>query len=296
MRVREPARAGSFYPDSADACRDLLAELTSVDDRPTPSDQTLLGGIVPHAGWVYSGRVAAGVVSTLAADQPKTVVIFGAVHFQRGQDAWMFGAGCWQSPLGRVQIDERLAERVLGQTNLIQNDPLAHEQEHSIEVQVPFIQTLMSGAKILPILVPPTAHAVEVGRAVAGTVAAYDADVVFLGSTDLTHYGPNYGMTTHGIGPDGIAWAKKVNDRRMIDLMLDLQADQVVPEAARHRNACGSGAVAATLAAVLQLGADAATLLQHTNSAEISPNPKTTNAVGYAGMVFSRRRRAESNT
>ena len=286
MMVRQPARAGSFYPDSAAACKSLLAEFSAAIDQPDLTHRKLLGGIVPHAGWVYSGQVAAGVVSALAAaDRPQTVVIFGAVHFHRGQDACMYGEGCWETPLGRIDIDRHLAQRVLGHTDLICNQPTAHENEHSIEVQIPFIQTLMPHAKILPILVPPTAQAVQVGQAVAR--AAENTPVAFLGSTDLTHYGPNYGMTDHGGGPDGIAWAKTVNDRRMIDLMLNLQERQVVPEAARHRNACGSGAIAATIAAVKHLGADAATLLQHTNSAVINPGPQTTDAVGYAGIVFS---------
>jgi AmmeMemoRadiSam system protein B len=126
-----------------------------------------------------------------------------------------------------------------------------------------------------------------VGDAVAGTVEAYGNDVVFVGSTDLTHYGPSYGMTSHGTGPDGIAWARDVNDRRIIDLMVNLEADHVVPEAVEHYNACGAGAIAATMAAVKRLGATKGILLAHTTSADVMPSRDSHDAVGYAGVVFA---------
>ena len=144
----------------------------------------------------------------------------------------------------------------------------------------------MPDSKFLPILVPPVETAVEIGDAVAGTVAAYGSNAVFVGSTDLTHYGPGYGMTSHGQGPEGIAWAKEVNDRRMIDLMVNLEADGVVPEASEHGNACGAGAIAATIAAVKHLGATRGVLLAHTSSAEVMRSPGAQDAVGYAGVVF----------
>ena len=288
MMIREPARAGSFYPGSPDKCRaDARRLVVAVDPGRLPPGE-LLGGIVPHAGWVFSGAVAGKVLATLAASGgAPTVVIFGAMHQRRGGQACMFGSGAWETPAGRIEIDQRLAERVQGHTSLIVNDPYAHEQEHSIEVQVPLLQQVMPDCKLLPILVPPVDTAAEVGRAVAGTVEAYGSEAIFVGSTDLTHYGPTYGMTSHGAGPEGFAWAKQVNDRRMIDLILGLDAEGVVPEAAEHHNACGAGAVAATLAAVKRLGATEAVLLEHTSSAEVMPSPHTEDAVGYAGIVFA---------
>ena len=288
MMIREPARAGSFYPGSPDKCQaDARSLVAAVEPGKLPPG-ALLGGIVPHAGWVYSGAVAGKVLAALAASGgASTVVIFGAMHQRRGGQACMFGSGAWETPAGRIEIDERLAERVLGHSGLIVNDPYAHEQEHSIEVQVPLLQQVLPECKLLPILVPPVDTAAEVGRAVAGTVDSYGSEAVFIGSTDLTHYGPSYGVTSHGTGPEGITWAKQVNDRRMIDLILALEANGVVPEAAEHHNACGAGAVAATLAAVKRLGATEAALLEHTTSAEVMSSPHTQDAVGYAGIVFA---------
>jgi AmmeMemoRadiSam system protein B len=113
--------------------------------------------------------------------------------------------------------------------------------------------------------------------------------VAYIGSTDLTHYGPNYGFLPEGIGQQGLAWAKDVNDRRLIELMRLMKAEEIVREASEHRNACGSGAIAATLAACKLAGAQQGVLLDHVSSQEVARSmqyPASDDAVGYAGMVF----------
>ena len=286
MLIREPVQAGSFYPASETQCRREVEHCTA--EGAPAIEGTVLGGIVPHAGWTFSGPVAGQVfTATTARAQPATVVLFGAVHRHRGRQAALFPSGRWETPLGPVRVDERLAERVLGQTNLIVEDAYAHEHEHSIEVQVPFVRHLLPDTAILPIMVPPTAEAADVGEAVARTIESYQVSSVMIGTTDLTHYGPSYGFVPEGAGPQGVAWAKDVNDRRMIDLILSLEPKQIVPEAELHSNACGAGAVAATVAAVCHLRADGATLLQHTTSHEVLGKRGGFDAVGYAGIVFT---------
>jgi AmmeMemoRadiSam system protein B len=288
--VREPVVAGAFYPASPEDCRENLRQMVPhhVDSSVLPD--TICGGIAPHAGWMYSGRVCATVFAAVAAKvQPATFVLFGAPHRRVGRHAALFAEGAWETPLGLVPIDARLAERVLGGTSLIEDDPYPHEAEHSIEVQVPFIQYLFPRAKILPILVEPSGRAAEVGQAVARTVQTGGANVVYIGSTDLTHYGPSYGYLPEGAGPQGLAWAKDVNDRRIIELMQQLRAEDVVREAAEHHNACGAGAIAATLAACRAAGARKGVLLSHVSSHEIARSLRHDagqDAVGYAGMVF----------
>ncbi|MFH0982926.1 MAG: AmmeMemoRadiSam system protein B [Planctomycetota bacterium] len=291
MMIREPVQAGCFYAASEAQCRQDLE--TCVAEPVPPVQGTIRGGLVPHAGWMYSGKVAGRVFAAIAAQaRPTTVVLFGAVHRHRGRQAALFPSGCWATPIGPVQVDGRLAERILGHTNLIIEDAYAHEQEHSIEVQVPLIRYLLPEAMILPIMVPPTADALQVGEAVARTVEAYQIHAVMVGSTDLTHYGPSYGFTPAGVGPEGLAWAKNVNDRRMLELILGLQPQAVVAESQAHHNACGAGAIAATMAAVQQLGADQAVLLEHTTSHEVLGRRSGSDAVGYAGIVFTASLRA----
>lgn len=287
MMIREPTVAGTFYPSAPEACRALLEKCLGARRAVPAVEGRIVGGVVPHAGWLCSGRVAGAVFSAIAEQSPPdTIVLFGAVHSSRCVTVAAFTDGRWRSPLGTIDIDQRLAERVLGHTSLIVADPYAHESEHSIEVQVPFIQHLFPDAKLLPIMVPPGDRAPEVGRAVARTIDAYGCKAVVVASTDLTHYGERYGFTPKGRGADGLTWAKEVNDRRQIDRMLALDAEAIVPEARQHRNACGSGAVAAAIAASEALGARAGVLLDHTTSREVLGPGAGDEAVGYAGVVF----------
>jgi AmmeMemoRadiSam system protein B len=290
MIIREPVVAGQFYPAQPDRCKAELLELLAAGTSELSADRRLVGGLVPHAGWACSGAIAARVFNALrAARQPNVIVLLGGVHRYRGREAALFGSGRWETPLGPVDVDDRLAERILGHTNLITDDPYAHEDEHSIEVQMPFIKHMYPAAKVVPIMVPVTNAAHEVGDAVGRTIKAYDYDALVVGTTDLTHYGPHYGFIPHGIGATGNAWAKEDNDRRFIDLMCDMKSAEVVPEAMEHKNACSSGATAATLAAAALLGASRGVLLEHTTSSEVLSGDTTGqmhDSVGYAAVVF----------
>lgn len=291
MRIREPAVAGQFYPAAGEACRKALDILLEQVPTAAPPNDRLIGGLVPHAGWVCSGAVAAGVLKMCArACTPDVVVFFGGVHRARGRAATIFPDGQWNTPLGSIDIDARLAERILSQTNLIVDDPHAHEAEHSIEVQVPFLVRLFPDAKFVPVMVPTTPTAHEVGQAVARTLRSYNYNALVIGTTDLTHYGPNYGFVPNGIGVEGNTWAKEENDPPFIELVCSMKYEEVVAEARARRNACSSGAAAATMAACASLGASRGDLLQHTSSAEVLASLRTgeqTDSVGYAGIVFS---------
>ena len=290
MRIREPVVAGRFYPGDETACRSEVDCLLTAARAGVQSEEHNVAGLVPHAGWVFSGAVAAKVFAALASNRAaKSVILFGGVHRQIGSDAAIFADGRWETPLGTVDIDRRLVERILGQTNLIVDDPFGHENEHSIEVQVPFVQRVFPDATIVPIMVTPGPHAFEVGEAVGRTLCAYNYDAVVIGTTDLTHYGPNYGFTPQGVGAEGNRWALESNDPRFVDLVCNMQGEKVVGEAARNRNACSSGAVAATIATAAMLGATKGTLLGHTSSAEVMGDrgEDASDSVGYAGIVFS---------
>ena len=290
MPVRTPAVAGQFYPAAPEVCRREVRQLTG-QQGPVPSLEgltRLLGGIVPHAGWICSGAVAGEVLRLLASGEPpQTFVLFGAMHRARGQVACVFTDGAWSTPLGEIAVDEELAS-ALPDSPLLALDDESHELEHSIEVQVPFIQELAPAARLLPILVPPSPKAPHIGELVADAAARLGRRAVYVGSTDLTHYGPRYGFTPHGAGADAIRWAHDVNDRQLIDRLLALDAEGVVPEAMLHHNACGSGAAAAALAAARRAGANAARLLRSTSSYEVLRGRfgDMDDSVGYAGVIL----------
>lgn len=290
MSIREPAVAGQFYPASRRQCEQEIAALLAEVGESAKSTGLAVGGIVPHAGWAFSGGVAAEVISVLARQRTvETFVVFGAMHRHGGRAAGaVFASGAWETPLGRIAVDEELADAVLAGSELLAEDPGAHELEHAIEVQVPFIQHLTPSARILPIIVPPSASAPAVGAAVAEQAKALGRMGVFVGSTDLTHYGPRYRFTPMGCGPEAFRWAKEVNDRRLLELVEALKSDQIVPEAIEHHNACGSGAVAAAIEASKVMGADRAYILRHTTSNEVARHRfgESADAVGYAGVVL----------
>ncbi|MHC4563788.1 MAG: AmmeMemoRadiSam system protein B [Planctomycetota bacterium] len=290
MTVRQPFRAGSFYEGSPDACRAEARNILAAAKLPDDLPPGLVGGIVPHAGWAYSGAVAATTLKALDTQHtPDTVVLFGADHFGGAIRAEVYDQGAWATPLGELAIDELLATTIIEADDLLASNCQAHAQEHSLEVQAPLIQMLWPQAKIVPILVAPSADSAAVGRAVGSALAGRGEDIVIVGSTDLTHHGGHF-PAPGGRGKQGVDWTV-ANDRRIIDLMATMQADQIVLEAAQRGNACGAGAIAATIAACRQLGATAGACLWYTNSydvmQQIYPGHGDDTTVGYASVVFA---------
>jgi len=291
MMVREPSLADSWYPGSREACIKAIEAL-----RPKKPAAELPGrpvaGIVPHAGWTFSGSTALAVLDAIRSRRtPKTFVLLGFCHHRRLARSAVFAEGGWNTPLGLVEVDGRLARELLARApDLAEDNAAAHEDENSIELQVPFIRHLFPEARILPIAVPPGGQAVALGRMVGQIITSLDADAVCLGSTDLTHYGPGYGFTPKGTGEAAIRWMRNENDRRMLDLMCRLDAEAAVPEACTNSNACGPGAVAATLAAARELGARRGTVVQYTTSYDVmrerTGRTDAEAAVGYGGVVF----------
>jgi AmmeMemoRadiSam system protein B len=291
MQARKPVVAGQFYPGQHDSCLSAIHECFEKVNIRKPLPETIAAGIVPHAGWTFSGDLAALVFAAIKQQHEKvnTFVIFGAAHSYFGTSPAVCDRGVWITPIGEAMIDEELAEAILGTSQAV-SDPGAHLSEHSIEVQIPFMQELFAGAKILPVLVPPIEQAVALGTHI-GEIIGQQADkkIVCIGSTDLTHYGPRYGFTPVGTGKNALTWAKEVNDKKFIDLALKLQPEELLTSAIKDGNACGPGAVAATIAAAKQLGCKQGLLLGHTTSNEIMQQKMGTTsaeAVGYAGIVF----------
>ncbi len=291
MQTRKPIVAGQFYPGQNDSCIDRINECCDAQTIDQALPETIVAGVVPHAGWTFSGPLAAMVFSAIRQQHEKvhTFVIFGAAHGYFGSSPAVFHRGSWLTPLGEVFINEELADDVLSSGPFV-SDLSAHRNEHSIEVQIPFVQYLFPGARILPIIVPPREHAIALGESIGNIIADnQNKKIVCIGSTDLTHYGPRYGFTPMGVNSEALKWADNVNDRMFIDLAIKLQPRQLLANAAENCNACGAGAAAAAMAAAQKLGKTEGILLAHTNSNEIMKrNMNTTSAdsVGYAAIIF----------
>ncbi len=295
--VRQPVVAGTFYPADPDRCRAAARALVRADPQAAASARrNWRGAIVPHAGWVCSGAIAGEAIATLAAGAetiPDVVVVFGAIHTPLQTTAAALSShGAWHEPTGDAEVEAELG-RQLSEAGgagggLFAVDDRFHRREHAVEVELPLIQAAWPGARVLPVEVPVTGDAAEIGRRAARQAEAAGLNAVFLASSDLTHYGPSYGFAPAGVGPQGLAWAKD-NDRRLLELVTRMRVERVVPEVRENLNACGGGAIAAMLAACRETGATEAKLLRHRNSfetlADVHPQPPI-DAVGYAGVVI----------
>ncbi|HOG48192.1 MAG TPA: AmmeMemoRadiSam system protein B [Anaerolineae bacterium] len=284
---REPVVAGMFYPANPERARAEVAEMLQAAQASLPAGR-FVAGLVPHAGWAYSGPTAARAFAALAAGgAPQTVVFFGAVHAWGVRRPALYARGAWHTPLGPLPVDEAMAAEILREAGgEVAASEQAHSEEHSIEVQLPFVAYLWPKAAIVPLMVPPSAGAAAVGEAVARAVQPRGHAVYLVGSSDLTHYGPNYGIVPRGAGPEALAWAKE-NDQRLLDDVVHLRAEAIVERANADRSACGGGAIAATVAAARALGATEGRILEHTTSYDVRPTGTPRDFVGYASVVFS---------
>lgn len=297
MHVRKPA-APHFYAGDCARMTDRFLKGFVPLERPA----RIVAGVVPHAGWMYSGAVAAKVFASIRESirqktTPETFIFFGAAHQWAGESA-VYARGAWATPLGNVAVDEELAARILNEcAGLATENPAAHNGEHAIEVELPFVKYLFPEAKIVPISVSPDETAVPLGSRIGGIVRGaqhniptggqrkIERTVAIIGSTDLTHYGDAYRFTPAGYGIEARRWHRE-NDARMLKLAEQVQASEIVPEARKHQNACGSGALAATVAAAAALGSTQGHLVEYTTSFDVAPEPEFRMAVGYAGILY----------
>lgn len=291
MGIRKPVVAGQFYPAERDGCVAELNECLMEGAFEGELPDNIVAGIVPHAGWIFSGGLAGRVFQAIKKVDVSvdTFVVFGAGHRHFSQEAAVYDRGVWLSPLGEIEIDEDIADAIAS-IDCVCRDLDCHRDEHSIEVQVPFIQELFGEAKIVPVIVPPVATAVELGSEVGSIISGLAGKrVVCIASTDLTHYGPRYGFCPQGSGEAGMKWAKEVNDREFIDLALTMESEAVLEKAEENMSACGAGAAAAVIAAAKAMGKKKGFLLGHTNSEEVMRRKYgqgCEESVGYAAIVY----------
>lgn len=291
MASRKPTVAGQFYPASAQSCREEIRQC--LQDRPIHESFTFpfAAGIVPHAGWIFSGDLAGMTFAAIQkANGPMdSFILLGAVHRWFGHSPAVYPSGSWQSPLGEIAIDEDLAGRIVKLSDAEPNSE-AHRGEHSIEVQIPFVQYLFPQAKIVPILVPLDVDVVAFGERLARVIRdCHDHRIACVASTDLTHYGPRYGFAPEGTGAEALFWAKNVNDREFIDLAIAMDAPTLVQKAIDHSSACGPAAVGVAIATAKALGKTQGILLAHSTSSEVMQRKfrqSSQESVGYASIVF----------
>jgi hypothetical protein len=290
MTIRKPDVAGQFYGATAAECLDEIQDCLPKEPLAVEVPGPVAAAIVPHAGWIFSGDLAALAFETIRQVNTTvdTFVLFGAAHRYFNGGAVVYDRGAWETPLGQIAIDEPLAAEIVDLG--AHADLSAHRGEHSIEVQVPFIQHLFPNARIVPILVPVAGFEHHFGTRVGQMLSqTQDKRVVCIASTDLTHYGPRYGFCPEGVGPSALKWARQVNDMEFIALALRMEADKIVSESMKKGNACGPAAVATVVAAARAMGRTHGILLGHTTSSDVLLrrfHQTSEESVGYAAIVY----------
>ncbi len=266
---RKPAVANMFYPGDQRRLKEQLNKFV----RPVPEPKRVLAAISPHAGYVYSGGVAGAVFSQIRI--PDTMVILGPNHRGIGAAVALSASGIWDMPLGPVPINEALAESILAVSTSgvkMKDDPQAQAMEHSIEVQVPFLQFLRSEVSIVPIALAHLTYDAcqELARALVQGIQDYDKEVLLVASTDMTHYESQE--------------SAKAKDKLAIDRILALDPRGLYETVARHTiSMCGVIPTTIVLKASKVLGASKVELVQYATSGDVTGD--YAQVVGYAGFI-----------
>jgi hypothetical protein len=243
----------------------------------------LHGGILPHAGWQFSGKTAFSALLALQhAVRPRLLFLFG-MHLPARSPNYVFIDEGFRTPLGPVEAHREAARRLAEGFDFVVEHASSCRPDNTIELQLPFIKALFPEARVVAAGIAPGDAAVALGERAVQVAGELGEPACFLGSTDLTHYGPGYGFTPRGTGPAAVGWVRGENDRRIIDRFLSLRPEEVILEALHHRNACCPGAAAAALAAGRRSGADRGHLVHYCTSYDLAPD---SSFVGYAGVVF----------
>ncbi|NPA48092.1 MAG: MEMO1 family protein [Thermococci archaeon] len=290
--IRYPAAAGSFYP-SDESLREMLGEFFR-DIGEEGDSRRVTAGVAPHAGYVFSGYTASRTYRAMFEDGlPETFVILGPNHTGLGSPIAVYPEGKWITPLGEIEVDSEMARAVAKLSGIADLDELAHQYEHSVEVQLPFIQYLAELAgkevRIVPIALGIQDEEVseDLGRAIFEASRELNRDVVVVASTDFMHYGRMYGYVPFTAKAEELPHRIREWDFRLIRRILDFDVDGLFRELREMRHTmCGPGAVGAAMVYSRLAGAVEAELLHYTTSYEVSRN--TDAIVGYASVVMRR--------
>jgi hypothetical protein len=237
-----------------------------------------IAGIVPHAGWEYSGALALEVLSRISPDIDTIVIIGG--HLGPADGILCAFEEAYETPLGRVDADGELLAELRGIIS-VREDRYA---DNTVEVQLPLVRHVAPGARLLGMRAPPSADADALGKAIAKAGRRLARRVAVVGSTDLTHYGSSYGFAPAGSGDKALRWVREVNDKRFVDSLLAMDFAVALERALRERSACSAGGALAAMSFAAESGVQKGTLVRYMTSAEVRA---ADSFVGYAGIVYS---------
>ena len=226
MALKKPRFAGSWYPGTGRECVRSMSryddELKPQFDRFETSSSIVSGGIVPHAGWFFSGKTAYAVFNRIAkraaesGTVPDLFFVFG-MHLPANGPNYLFMDEGFETPFGAIRLNREAAEKLTMQFEFVQETAEDSVTDNTIELQLPFLKHLFPEAEIVTVGVSPDERAVAIGEAAYQIAQELGRKPCFIGSTDLTHYGPNYSFTPQGLGKQSVAWVMEQNDSEIIE-------------------------------------------------------------------------------
>lgn len=269
FEVRKPAVAGQFYSASSQR---LKKEIELLLGNKKPEKKDVIAAMMPHAGYMYSGEVAAATAASVNVKDK--IIIIGPNHTGYGVPFGIMTEGTWQMPFGDVEIDANLAQNILSKSQVLEDDAIAHTYEHSLEVELPFLSYFKPEFKIVPIVVSAAELRIykEIGREIADTVKhlGIQKDVLIIASSDMTHYEPQ-------------ASAQR-KDKEAIEAILELNEDKLMDKVERlNISMCGYAPAIIMLSAAKTLGAKKAELVKYQTSGDVTGDYSS--VVGYAGVI-----------
>jgi MEMO1 family protein len=270
--IRKAAVAGSWYPGTAAGIASEVEGFLAAAG-PVTAPGRLVALLSPHAGLRYSGPVAAYGYSLLRGRSCVTVALVGPSHYARFEGVALWPSGAFETPLGRVPVDEELASALLEEDETLQDLPEAHEDEHSLEMQLPFLQHLVPGLRVVPLLMGRQSRGeVEVLARALGRVLA-KTDALLVASSDLSHYQPE--PVAHELDAVVTDCVERFDHER---LMRRLES--------AHGHACGGGPLVAVMKAARSLGADRGNVLRYATSGDVGERDKS-RVVGYLSAALT---------
>ncbi len=266
--IRQPAVAGQFYSSNPTTLRNEIQRFI----KPDTEREKVIGIIAPHAGYLYSGAIAGSVYSTV--EIPDTVLILGPNHHGFGARVALYPSGEWFTPLGSSRVNDRLAQLIKENSKLIEEDMAAHHYEHSLEVQLPFLQYINPDVTIVPICIGASDFTVcrELGMTMAKAIKEYGNDVLMIASSDMTHYES--------------ASAAKMKDELALREVLALNPEGLLKTCRNETiSMCGVIPAAIMIVASRELGAVRARLVRYATSGDVTGDNEQ--VVAYAAITVS---------
>jgi hypothetical protein len=281
MSRRTRALPRGWYPADKKECqREIESYLEGWTPSQSPSSKGL-GGIVPHAGWYFSGKLAARVLHSLKLKSKAEVVVLYGGHLSTEDFPRIVTEEACETPFGDIEIDAGFVKNLMKKMDLKKESPSSGD--NTIEIQLALVKYFFPEAKLVAVRSPLSLKAETLGKEVAELSKKEGISILAIGSTDLTHYGPNYGFMTKGIGPASVKWVKEENDKGFVDRALKMDTAGLLKHAIENDSACSAGAAIAAMATCKALGAEKGILLDYYTSYDIMPDDSF---VGYAGIIY----------